>query len=471
MCVLPAADADACVPSFVLVLMLDDDTDVLPFGALLDSRDARTHRRLRRARVTLRVDRDVDARRGRVRRDGHLTAGAGRRHRARAARRRCRRPKRRRRPTRWSRRRPRPARDAGRARALDRAWAPNRSGAVSAAGASSSADSAGAASATAAASTPAPAMKRARPRKRPGRPGSRSMFPPMTSTPAGEERHSPDAAPARDCRYVPGLFHRRPLRRDLRGPRSDFCNRCRHRRSRARADRLLARRRRGAGRARGHDDAGVDNRPTRLRRRPSRGRGDARTAAERRRPVRSGRAAARHPCDRQPGRFDPLLLRPHGVRHARGLGDRPRPHGARPGRARQPRGVAARRHGARHRRGAAPGVRVRGPGRDVERRRAVLPQPRCAASRRRAPRRRRRSRRPMPTRSSRCSCATSTRRLPIRATRSARERYALGSPRVQRHRARLRGDLPVGMGGAVPDRGRDATRRRAHPPRRAAPAT
>ena len=36
MCVLPAADADAFVPSFVLVLMLDEDTDVLPFGALLD---------------------------------------------------------------------------------------------------------------------------------------------------------------------------------------------------------------------------------------------------------------------------------------------------------------------------------------------------------------------------------------------------------------------------------------------------
>ena len=27
-------DADAFVPSFVLVLMLDEDTDVLPFGAL-----------------------------------------------------------------------------------------------------------------------------------------------------------------------------------------------------------------------------------------------------------------------------------------------------------------------------------------------------------------------------------------------------------------------------------------------------
>ena len=33
---LPATDADAFVPSFVLVLMLDEDTDVLPFGAWLD---------------------------------------------------------------------------------------------------------------------------------------------------------------------------------------------------------------------------------------------------------------------------------------------------------------------------------------------------------------------------------------------------------------------------------------------------
>ena len=40
MCEVPATDADACVPEFVpgfvVVLMLDDDTDVLPFGALLD---------------------------------------------------------------------------------------------------------------------------------------------------------------------------------------------------------------------------------------------------------------------------------------------------------------------------------------------------------------------------------------------------------------------------------------------------
>ena len=36
MCELPATDADAFVPAFVVVLMLDDDTDVLPFGALLD---------------------------------------------------------------------------------------------------------------------------------------------------------------------------------------------------------------------------------------------------------------------------------------------------------------------------------------------------------------------------------------------------------------------------------------------------
>jgi hypothetical protein len=40
MCVLPATDADACVPefvpAFVIVLMLDDDTEVLPLGALLD---------------------------------------------------------------------------------------------------------------------------------------------------------------------------------------------------------------------------------------------------------------------------------------------------------------------------------------------------------------------------------------------------------------------------------------------------
>ena len=36
MCELPATDTDAFVPEFVMVLMLDDDTDVLPLGAWLD---------------------------------------------------------------------------------------------------------------------------------------------------------------------------------------------------------------------------------------------------------------------------------------------------------------------------------------------------------------------------------------------------------------------------------------------------
>ncbi len=36
MCEVPDSDVEACVPEFVLVLMLDDDTDVPPFGALLD---------------------------------------------------------------------------------------------------------------------------------------------------------------------------------------------------------------------------------------------------------------------------------------------------------------------------------------------------------------------------------------------------------------------------------------------------
>ena len=38
--------------------------------------------------------------------------------------------------------------------------------------------------------------------------------------------------------------------------------------------------------------------------------------------------------------------------------------------------------------------------------------------------------------------------------------------RLQRHRPRPRGDVRVGLGRAAPDRGRDAPRRRAHPPRR-----
>ncbi len=47
-----------------------------------------------------------------------------------------------------------------------------------------------------------------------------------------------------------------------------------------------------------------------------------------------------------------------------------------------------------------------------------------------------------------------------------RDRYALGFTRVQRDRARLRRDLRVGMGGALPHRGRDAEGRRAHTSRR-----
>ena len=126
-----------------------------------------------------------------------------------------------------------------------------------------------------------------------------------------------------------------------------------------------------------------------------------------------------------------------------------------PGSAHEPRGVAARRHGARHRRGPAPGVCMRGPGRDVERRCALLPQRRGPASRRSAPRRRR---------GSGDRCLRAARGVPPRGVRAGGRPAGSGRPRalrarvarVQRHRARLRGDLPVGMGGAVPDRGRDA---------------
>ena len=184
----------------------------------------------------------------------------------------------------------------------------------------------------------------------------------------------------------------------------------------------------------------------RVRQRPHRGRGDDGTAAGHDRPVRSRRAAARPPGDRQPGRIDPVVLRPHGLRHAGRLGDRARAHGrASRRRVAELRSVAARGHGARHRRVAPPGARVRGAGRDVERRRAVLPQRRRPAPGRAAPRRRGRSRDRSRTRSSRSSCATSTRRRPTRATRSARAVRAVGA-RVQRHRARLRGDLRSGAG-------------------------
>ena len=64
------------------------------------------------------------------------------------------------------------------------------------------------------------------------------------------------------------------------------------------------------------------------------------------------------------------------------------------------------------------------------------------------------------------SSATSTRRRPTRAIRSAASATRCSPACVQRHRARPRRDVRVGLGRALPHRGDDARRRGAHPPRR-----
>ena len=218
------------------------------------------------------------------------------------------------------------------------------------------------------------------------------------------------------------------------------------------------------------DAAGVDSRPTRLRRRPDRGRRDARTAAARRRPVRRGRAAARHPHHRQPGRIDPRVLRPHGLRHAATTG-----RSSRARMARVPDALASLEASLRE--GMARGI-------VAARRQAlacadqaatwggdapVLPQrsPPAIPATRASPTPP--TPRPPRTRGSPRSSATSTRRSPTRATPSARERYALFARAFNGIELDLDETYAVGMGGAVPHRGRDAPRRRAHPPGRAAP--
>ena len=95
------------------------------------------------------------------------------------------------------------------------------------------------------------------------------------------------------------------------------------------------------------------------------------------RPVRRGRGAARR-CGSSAARCRTIrVLRPHGVRHRRRLGDRRAPRIARvPGRARELRGRAARRASrAASSRRAAPSARVRGAGRrpGAAERPAVLP--------------------------------------------------------------------------------------------------
>ena len=107
--------------------------------------------------------------------------------------------------------------------------------------------------------------------------------------------------------------------------------------------------------------------------------------------------------------------------------------------SRRERGAATRRSSATSRTGMAEDERTRGGGRSRDRR----------VRRARA-----------------CSFATSTRRSPMPAIPSVASATRSGSRGVQRDRARLRRDLRVGMGGALPHRGRDAEGRRAHPSRR-----
>ena len=142
-----------------------------------------------------------------------------------------------------------------------------------------------------------------------------------------------------------------------------------------------------------------------------------------------------------------------------------RTHGARPRRARELRGALRAGHRARHRRGAPAGARVR----------ASRPRPGAAtpttsrSSATLADRHDRRRHRAVGATRPRPPTRRATRELGAflrdeyapdgRSARRGRRRAlrAVGA-RVQRHRPRPRRDVRVGLGGAVPHRGRDARR-------------
>ena len=178
------------------------------------------------------------------------------------------------------------------------------------------------------------------------------------------------------------LCHRRPPRRPGRGARPDVCYRRRDRRPRRPAHRLFARRDRGAGAAHLRHPRRARRGPDRERRRPHRRRRDAGAAATQPRPLLRQRAPSRRAGARESDPVDPFVFRPHGVRHRRRLGHRARPNVACAGRRQERRSCAARGHGARRPRRAPPGPRVRAAGRDMERRRTVLPQRRRTPARR-----------------------------------------------------------------------------------------
>ena len=208
----------------------------------------------------------------------------------------------------------------------------------------------------------------------------------------------------------------------------------------------------------------------RHRQRPDRGCGDDGTAPGHGRPVRSGRAPPRPAGDRQPG----------AARSGRASTSwRTTP--PRTGRSSAPAWPASRTRVAGFeaalREGIARGI--------VASRRQALA---CARAGRNLERRRRPTSATSPiaipanrrladaAEAARPSAYAQLGAVPSRRVRAGggsgrpgrrRALRAVGA-RVQRHRPRSRGDVRLGMGRALPHRGRDAARRRTHPARRRA---
>ena len=252
--------------------------------------------------------------------------------------------------------------------------------------------------------------------------------------------------------------------RRVRRARSDRRDRRGHRRPRRRAHRLLPRRRRRT-RSTSTATRSPRSRTRRRHRRRDRIAADVmtRTPPARGRPARRGRGAPRR-CGSSAARCRrSAVLRPHGLRHRRRLGDR-----AAARMARVPDALAS--FEASLREGIAAGCRRR---RAARRSRAPQqaatwggeqPTPFFARSSVADPGRRRAARRAGPQRGRGDAAYAALARFlrdeyaPVADPRDpvGRERYALFAARVQRHRPRSRRDVRVGMGGALPHRGRDA---------------